>query len=893
MRYICFWIAALSCCGATVETVSPGRQLVFVEEGVGQNDPAGRYWLRGTSSMLRLEGETLVAQPRIGGLEQVKFGGSGGVGRLVERLTAKVNYYSGAEAGWRSDVGASRAVEFGNAYPGIDVTVRPEWVGASPGFSDRVKVGMLVRVRPGGDAGRFVLESNSTNARVEAGTGAYSIGFSWWSFVFSAPQAWQMINGRRVAVAARFEAREPGKGGVVVGAYDRGQDLWLETSTWDGAMPWQLGRPESDGAGSVFFGGAVAGSERCSVTPGGTRVACPDALIVKFAANGELLFVTWLTGAVEDRVLDLKLRRDGALVALGNTASADFPVSSSAIQRQNAGPIGPKPRLSLAEYGDLFLARVDPLSGRLLYSTFWGGSTHGESGRLALAGDRVVAMVFGLDKAITNTIGSWVDFAQCLPDGRCNRTGLVRFNAAITQVEAATYFPAGVQVSAMEALPDGTVLVAGSVLKNDASAAAAATAGAYQTELRGDADGYLVRLDVEMRRPLFATYYGAEFGDLFSLLQVDGGGNVLLLGYEFASNRQSAFLVEVASDGRSLRRRFAQPGWQPNVLLRTRNGQVYVGGASDFVTTEGVVGDALLSSPCVDGAGIIRGYGEGTAVTFRSYLPGTSVGVGAMLEVSGEEILLLKGDRFEWDRFRPGAPTQASLGCVAGGASLRSRVGISPGQIVSLFGSKFGPEVGRAAGLTSELKLPLELDGVRVKVNGVAAPLLYVQASQINAVVPYEGVTPGETATVEVEYQGQVVRRSETVVFTSVELFTLDGSGKGQAAAFNEDGSLNSASNPAAAGSIVVLYGTGIGVTAPPSVTGGIAGAPFARPIGPVVGIVDRQLAEMHYAGAAPGLVNGAAQFNLRIPSGVSGEVQVDIRINGSLPANRATIAVR
>jgi uncharacterized protein (TIGR03437 family) len=893
MKYFLLCVAWLSCSGATVETIGLARQLVFVEEAVGQNDPAGRSWLRGTASMLRLEGETLVAQPRIGGLEQVKFGGSGGVGRLVERLAAKVNYYSGAEAGWRSDVGASRAVEYGNAYPGIDVTVRPEWVAASIGFSERVKVGMLIRVRPGGDAGRFVLESNSTSARVEAGTGSYFIGFSWWQFVFSAPQAWQMTNGRRVAVAARFEAREPGKGGVAVGAYDRGQDLWIETTFFDGALPWQLGRPESDGAGNVILSGAVGGAERCSVTPGGSRNACSDALVAKFALNGELLFLTWLTGAVEDRVLDLKLRRDGALVVLGNTASADFPVSNSAMQRQNAGPIGPRPRLSLDEYGDLFLARIDALSGRLLYATFWGSRTHGESGRLSLAGDRVAVMVFGLDKTITNTTGSWVDVAPCLPDGRCNRTGLVRFNAAMTQVEAATYFPAGVQLNAIEALPDGTVLAAGSVVKNDASAAAAATAGAYQTELRGDADGYLVRIDAEMRRPLFATYFGAEFGDFFTLLRVDSVGNVLLLGYEFAPNRQSAFLVELASDGRSLRRRFANPGWQPDVLLRTRNGQVYVGGSSDFVRTEGVVGDALLSAPCVDGAAIIRSYGEGTAVMFRSYLPGTSVGIAGMLEVNAEEILLWKGDRLEWDRFRPGVPTQASLGCVAGGASLRSRGGISPGQIVSLFGSKLGPEVGRSAGLTSERKFPVELDGVKARVNGVAAPLLYVQATQVNAVVPYESVTPGETATFEVEYQGQVVRRSEGVVFSSVELFSLDGSGKGQAAAFNEDGSLNSVSNPAAPGSIVVLYGTGIGVTSPSSVTGGIAGAPFARPIGPVVGIIGVQVAEVLYAGAAPGLVNGAAQFNLRIPIGVSGKVQVDLRINGSLPANRATIAVR
>ena len=46
-----------------------------------------------------------------------------------------------------------------------------------------------------------------------------------------------------------------------------------------------------------------------------------------------------------------------------------------------------------------------------------------------------------------------------------------------------------------------------------------------------------------------------------------------------------------------------------------------------------------------------------------------------------------------------------------------------------------------------------------------------------------------------------------------------DSSGQGQAAALNQDGALNSAENPAAAGSVVVLYGTGEGQTDPPGRT--------------------------------------------------------------------------
>jgi hypothetical protein len=46
-------------------------------------------------------------------------------------------------------------------------------------------------------------------------------------------------------------------------------------------------------------------------------------------------------------------------------------------------------------------------------------------------------------------------------------------------------------------------------------------------------------------------------------------------------------------------------------------------------------------------------------------------------------------------------------------------------------------------------------------------------------------------------------------------LFTSDFSGKGQAAALNESGRLNSSKDPAAPGSVVTLYGTGFGELAP------------------------------------------------------------------------------
>jgi uncharacterized protein (TIGR03437 family) len=100
-------------------------------------------------------------------------------------------------------------------------------------------------------------------------------------------------------------------------------------------------------------------------------------------------------------------------------------------------------------------------------------------------------------------------------------------------------------------------------------------------------------------------------------------------------------------------------------------------------------------------------------------------------------------------------------------------------------------------------------------------------------------------------------------------LFTADGSGKGQAAALNQDGTLNSVTNPASAASIVTVYGTGFGTTAPISKDGVLSGLdPYGIAL-PVRVAVGGKEAKVTYSGSAPGLVVGVSQINFQIPSGV------------------------
>ena len=91
-------------------------------------------------------------------------------------------------------------------------------------------------------------------------------------------------------------------------------------------------------------------------------------------------------------------------------------------------------------------------------------------------------------------------------------------------------------------------------------------------------------------------------------------------------------------------------------------------------------------------------------------------------------------------------------------------------------------------------------------------------------------------------------------------------SGGGQGAILNEDGTINSSLNPAAAGSIVVLYATGLGQTDPPGVDGSVYASALPLLRSPVTVEAGGVAGDILYAGPAPGMVAGVMQINVRLP---------------------------
>jgi uncharacterized protein (TIGR03437 family) len=218
---------------------------------------------------------------------------------------------------------------------------------------------------------------------------------------------------------------------------------------------------------------------------------------------------------------------------------------------------------------------------------------------------------------------------------------------------------------------------------------------------------------------------------------------------------------------------------------------------------------------------------------------------------------------------------------------------VSPGEILVVYGSDFGPDSLAGYQIANGL-FSTATGETRIYFDGVPAPMLYSIAGQMSCIVPYS-VAGKPTTQIQAEYRnfkGNILTVPVTAAVPG--LFTLDKTGKNQVAALNEDYSVNGSSKPADKGHIVMLFATGEGQTAPGGVDGKPAADTYPKPLAAVTAQVNGKDAEVQYYGAAPGLVAGVMQVNVRVPiDAPSGNVPVVIKTGADSSQSGATIAVR
>ena len=199
-------------------------------------------------------------------------------------------------------------------------------------------------------------------------------------------------------------------------------------------------------------------------------------------------------------------------------------------------------------------------------------------------------------------------------------------------------------------------------------------------------------------------------------------------------------------------------------------------------------------------------------------------------------------------------------GILNGGSSAPFTVGVSPGALMTLYGT------GLAASTQVDATFPTTLNGVQVTINGRPAPIYVVSAGQISVLVPW--ATSGGNAAIQVTNNG-VLSNTVTVFVnaTTPGVFTIPPGGVGPAAALHADGSLVSSLNKAKAGETVSVFLTGLGAVTPAIDDGAVApSSPLSLAGNKSTAFLGGAAATVLYQGLAPQL-RGLYQMNVTVPA--------------------------
>ena len=673
-----------------------------------------------------------------------------------------------------------------------------------------------------------------------------------------------------------------------------------------------------DPSGNVWLTGGTSSSNfpvtknayqsRYAGSGGNQLMPLGDAFFAKIGAAGDLQYASYFGGRNDDLGSAIAIDAKGNLYLAGSTSSRDFPITASAFQANFGGAGGENiyPKYGVVPYdaGDAFVAKFDPTGTQLIFSTYLGGFLDDMATAVAVdpAGNVYVAGST-LSGNFPVTQGAFQTNYKG-PDTNNNifwnfGDGFItKLDPTGSKVIYSTYLGSSGDdfLTAMAADAAGEVYVTGSSSANDFPT----TKGVVQPVFRGPSyagsqdqlfgDAIIAKLNSAGSGMVFSTYLGGGGDDVGMALALDASGNIYVAGLTNSPNfpvTSSAVQSTFGGGGKqNLHQNFGDAflaALDPNaasILYATflggsaddaaagiavdKNGNVFLTGntvSSDFPT---------LKSAFQPAFGGIRSTGRFQGGAFLAEISGLSTTVTP-----------------------PPPPPSITLTGFQNAASYATGVA-SPGMIFVAYGTNMGPATLTGPTVSGGL-LSNNVAGAQLLFDGVAAPIVYVSATQSSGIVPYEVAGKSTTQVVAV-FNGQRSAPLTVNVASAVPgLFSADFKGSGQGAIYNQDGTPNSASNPANRGDIVVLYGTGEGQTAPLGTDGMIASGVYPKPVLPVSVTIGSQPTDPPlYAGAVPFVVAGEIQVNVRVPTNIGpGNQPVVLTIGTASSQANLTVALK
>jgi uncharacterized protein (TIGR03437 family) len=860
-----------------------------------------------------------------------------------------VNYFIGDQPShWKANLAQYPRVRYTNLYNGIDLALY-ENAGrlehdfiVQPG-ADLTRIALAF-------SGASTLQTGSDGALL-IGTREGELRFEPPALYQEIEGKRVTVEGRyrvdRSARVVRFD----------VGSYDRSRSLVIDptvvfTVNLTGSGVQTGTAVASDSQGNMYIAGVTTSMDLQLLNPaqktfgGGTG----DAFVAKWDRTGKLIYATYLGGSSQEQPQKIKVDAQGNAVVLGFTHSPDFP----AVNPLPSGGYPPPDGNPMSFNGVTFIAKLDPTGSKLVYSTLlWSsnletfdstGMALDSSGNAYITGFSPIGgpgvitgngMPIVTSPRLTPTPGAYqspklaVGFNHVWV-AKLSPSGALAWDAVLggsNQEQAA-----GIDVDS-----SGQVYVAGYTGSTDFPVTP--NNGVQQTLLsKAAGNAFLAVLNPAGSQLLYATYFGGSGTDIANAAAVIPSVGVAIGGRTTSTdlpvtpdadqkapipNGHNGFYAILNPPGLTIPASTTSAA--PELPLPHAGASS--GGTVTCTYEAGAVWDTTYKDEKEEiHTQFIKIVDESTGqitilkrVTTTIYSDEPTQRYTAVYPVPNgvNDAEFIQATTPEADIVAVGSvpagttipagyqrphPLDTTLTTPATGLVLAYRPAlvnaasfqastVSPGEIVTLYGSNLGPGTLTTAQLDSTgQKLSASVAGTQVFFDTDPAPIVYTSAGQVSVIVPYSA--QGKTSVSVVPFYNGALQDPITVpvAASAPGIFTADGK---QAAALNQDGSYNSASNPAARGSTVVLFATGEGQTDPPGVDGLVAGSTYPKPLLPVSITIGGQPASLAYYGAAPGETAGLMQLNVVVPSNIdAGSAAVVLTVGNASSQPGVTLAV-
>ncbi len=560
--------------GAEAAVNFPGLTRHF-EPNLGLADPEVEFLSRGpgyeleiTRREIRLRRGGHVARMRLEGAAA-----AAGVAGLGQRPSVS-NYLTGSDpARWRIGVPHFERVKLSGVYPGVDLVF----------YGQRNSVEYDFELAPGVDPGSIRMRWEGAERPELDSAGNLLLATPAGPLRIERPLAWQQTGDERRAVKARFQVEPSGAVGFVLGEWDRRRALVIDPvltySGYLGGAGFDSATAVAvDAAGNAYLCGSVdhlglAGFSSVQAASGGgasdafaakidssgaslvyltylggsgmdhaTSIAADaegntyvggvtdsrdfplrnpiqflpkgqtDGFVVKLSPDGQvLLFSSYLGGSLADGVRGIAVGPGQTVFAAGVTSSPDFPATPGALRSAPAGG------------WDAWVARLNPLTRELHYSTLLGGadSDYATAIRVDGTGSALITGNTYSDDFPVSSDAAW----------RRNSSGsaagfITKLNPSGSGFVFSTYFPGASDILGLDLDEAGRPYLSGVTVTGGIPV----TAGAHRVAAMGT-DAFLAKLNSAGSAPLFSTFLGGWRHDAAAAVRVNAAGYPFAAGY--------------------------------------------------------------------------------------------------------------------------------------------------------------------------------------------------------------------------------------------------------------------------------------------------------------------------------------------------------------------------